>query len=96
MSEATYVPILPDLSTFFKETSKGAKSAGEQAGRDFAGGMEREVKRAEKAVETAESTQKPMSSFCGTPMDLQSAAGEESLWLPASASSSRRSSMRAA
>ncbi|MDO5501042.1 MAG: phage tail tape measure protein, partial [Propionibacteriaceae bacterium] len=57
MSEATYVPILPDMRKFFSETSKGSRKAGAQAGRDFADGMAREVSRAEKAVDAAARTQ---------------------------------------
>lgn len=51
--DAQYVPILPSFNGFFKSISKNAKQGGEQAGRDFAESMERQVKKAEGAVEKA-------------------------------------------
>nr|DAU46530.1 MAG TPA: minor tail protein [Caudoviricetes sp.] len=51
-----FIPVLPDFNRFFDETSKGAKQAGERAGREFADAMESGVERAEKAQARAADT----------------------------------------
>lgn len=51
--DAQYVPILPSFDGFFKSVEKGAQKGGEQAGKSFADSMQRQVKKAEGAVEKA-------------------------------------------